>query len=88
MRRQLSTRALAGIARCVRANAAISFVIQSTNARTSGRVHARVDLPAVLERCAGGHFHPEHVTSRVVPFSQAADAMMDSGPKLVFTNDG
>jgi hypothetical protein len=27
------------------------------------------------------------VTSRVVPFSQAAEAMTDSGPKLVFKND-
>ena len=53
----------------------------------TGRVHARADLPAVLDRCVGGHFHPEHVTSRVVPFSDAADAMTDSGPKLVFTND-
>ena len=54
----------------------------------TGRVDARAHLHEVLERCAGGHFHPEHVTSRVVPFSQAAEAMTDSGPKLVFTNDG
>ncbi len=53
----------------------------------TGRVHARANLPAVLDCCANGHFHPEHVTSRVVPFSQAADAMTDTGPKLVFTND-
>lgn len=53
----------------------------------TGRVHARASLPAVLDCCAKGHFHPEHVTSRVVPFSQAAEAMTDSGPKLVFTSD-
>lgn len=53
----------------------------------TGRVHARADLPAVLDRCASGHFHPEHVTSRVVPFSQSIDAMTDPGPKIVFTND-
>lgn len=53
----------------------------------TGRVHARAELPALIDHCAHGHFHPEHVTSRVVPFSAAADAMTDSGPKLVFTND-
>jgi alcohol dehydrogenase len=53
----------------------------------TSRVHARAGMPAVLERCASGHFHPEHVTSRVVPFSQSAEAMTDPGPKLVFTND-
>ncbi len=53
----------------------------------TGRVHARANLPDVLEACAHGHFHPEHVTARVVPFSQAVEAMTDSAPKLVFTND-
>mgnify|MGYP001311861622 CR=1 FL=1 len=53
----------------------------------TGRVHARANLPAVIDHCASGCFHPEHVTSRVVRFSEAADAMTDSGPKLVFTND-
>lgn len=53
----------------------------------TGRVHARAELPAMIDCCAKGHFHPEHVTSRIVPFSQAAEAMTDSGPKLVFTND-
>ncbi len=53
----------------------------------TGRVDARAGLPDVLERCADGHFHPEHITSRVVPFAQAAEAMTDSGPKVVFRND-
>lgn len=53
----------------------------------TGRVQARADLPAVIDHCAAGCFLPEHVTSRVVPFSQAAEAMSDSGPKIVFTND-
>ena len=53
----------------------------------TGRVHARANLPEVLNACAHGHFHPEHVTARVLPFSQAADAMTDSAPKLVFAND-
>lgn len=53
----------------------------------TGRVQARADLPAVLECCASGHLHPEHVTSRVVPFTDAPEAMTDSGPKLIFTNN-
>jgi alcohol dehydrogenase len=53
----------------------------------TGRVESRGNLPAVLEACAHGHFHPEHVTSRIVPFSQAAEAMTDPSPKLIFTND-
>ncbi len=53
----------------------------------TGRVHARANMPALIDCCASGHFHPEHVTSRVAKFSEAADAMTDSGPKLVFTND-
>jgi alcohol dehydrogenase len=32
-----------------------------------------------------GRFHPERVTSRVVPFAEAAEAMTDPGPKIVFT---
>jgi len=50
----------------------------------TGRVHARASLPGVLEHCAGGCFHPEHVTTRVVSFEEAADAMTDPGPKVVF----
>jgi alcohol dehydrogenase len=53
----------------------------------TGRVHARANLPDVLDACAQGHFRPENVTARVVPFTQAAEAMTDSAPKLVFTND-
>jgi threonine dehydrogenase-like Zn-dependent dehydrogenase len=53
----------------------------------TGRVHARANLPEVLNACAHGHFHPEHVTARVVPFTQAIEAMTDAAPKLVFTND-
>lgn len=53
----------------------------------TGRVDARSNLPDVLNACAHGHFHPERVTGRVVPFTQAAEAMTDAAPKLVFTND-
>jgi alcohol dehydrogenase len=51
------------------------------------RIHARALVPGVLAHCAAGRFHPEVVTSRVVPFSEAADAMLDPAPKIVFSND-
>lgn len=50
----------------------------------TGRVQARPPLPDVLRACAAGHFHPEHVTARVVPFSGAAAAMTDPSAKIVF----
>jgi alcohol dehydrogenase len=53
----------------------------------TGRVHARAELPDLLDHCAHGHFHPEHVTARILPFIQAPEAMTDTAPKLVFTND-
>jgi threonine dehydrogenase-like Zn-dependent dehydrogenase len=56
------------------------------NVRT-GRIHARSLFPEVLAHCADGHFHPEAVTSRHAPFSQAAEAYFDPGPKLVLYND-
>jgi alcohol dehydrogenase len=34
---------------------------------------------------ACGSFHPERVTHGVLPFSEAAEAMTDPGPKVVFT---
>jgi len=51
------------------------------------RIHARTVLPPVLAHCAAGHFHPEAVTSRIVPFSQAVERFLDPSPKIVFTND-
>jgi alcohol dehydrogenase len=53
----------------------------------TGRVQARPHLPAILDACAKGCFHPEHVTSRVVSFADAAEAMTDPGPKVVFVAD-
>lgn len=50
----------------------------------TGRVHSRAVLPDVLACMACGGLHPEHVTHRVASFDEAAEAMMDSGPKLVF----
>ncbi len=53
----------------------------------TGRIHSRTLFPTALSHCAEGHFHPEVVTTRVVPFSQAAEAYFDPSPKLVFNND-
>lgn len=53
----------------------------------TSRASARNWLPDVLGCMACGKLHPEHITHKIVPFAQAADAMTDSGPKLVFTPD-
>lgn len=50
----------------------------------TGRVHSRTTFPQVLECMACGSFHPEKVTHQVVGFDQAADAMTDPGPKVIF----
>ena len=51
------------------------------------RIHARTLIPGVLAHCASGRFHPEVVTSRVVPFTEAAEGILDPAPKIVFSND-
>jgi alcohol dehydrogenase len=53
----------------------------------NARIHARPLIPAALAHCGQGHFHPETVTSRVVPFSQAIEGFFDPCAKIVFTND-
>jgi threonine dehydrogenase-like Zn-dependent dehydrogenase len=53
----------------------------------TSRASARTWLPDVLDCIACGKLHPEHVSHRVLPFSAAADAMTDTGPKLVFVPD-
>ncbi len=50
----------------------------------TSRVQSRPLLPNVLDCIACGKLHPEHVTHRVASFDEAADAMADPGPKLVF----
>jgi alcohol dehydrogenase len=50
----------------------------------TGRCHARPSIPRVLELTAGGHFHPERVTSEIVSWDHAADALTGGGwTKLV-----
>lgn len=64
--------------RCSRCTSRTTFV--------TGRLHARRDAPRVLELLADGRLDPEPVTTRVVGFDEAADALTDHGyTKLVFT---
>ncbi len=51
----------------------------------TSRVHSSAVLPDVLGCIACGKLHPEYVTHRVVSFAEAADAMTDPGPKVIFT---
>ena len=51
----------------------------------TGRVHARPAMPRVIELAAGGRFRPEQVTSKVVAWDDAADALLERDwVKLVF----
>jgi threonine dehydrogenase-like Zn-dependent dehydrogenase len=51
----------------------------------TGRAHARPAIPRVLELASTSTFRPEVVTTRVVPFGQAAEALCGPGwTKLVF----
>jgi threonine dehydrogenase-like Zn-dependent dehydrogenase len=50
----------------------------------TGRANARTAMPHVLELAASGAMHPELVTTRVVGWSDAADALLERGwTKLV-----
>jgi alcohol dehydrogenase len=51
----------------------------------TGRIHARHDAPAVLELLADGTLDPTPVTTDVVAFDDAADALLEDYTKLVFT---
>jgi threonine dehydrogenase-like Zn-dependent dehydrogenase len=53
----------------------------------TSRASARNWLPDVAHCIACGKLHPEHVTHNILPFSAAAEAMADPGPKLVFVPD-
>ncbi len=51
----------------------------------TGRANAREAMPHVLELAASGALHPERVTSSVVSFEDAAEALVEPGwRKLVF----
>jgi threonine dehydrogenase-like Zn-dependent dehydrogenase len=50
----------------------------------TGRANAREAMPHVLDLAASGAIHPELVTTRVVPWSDGADALLEGGwTKLV-----
>ncbi len=51
------------------------------------RVHARSEMPAVIEHVRCGHLHPESIITRTVRFSEAAEAILEPSIKLVFVND-
>ncbi len=50
----------------------------------TGRVQSRPLVPDVLGCIACGKLDPGHVTHRIASFEDAADAMSDPGPKIVF----
>lgn len=52
------------------------------------RVHARTEMPAVIEYVRCGHLHPEKVITRSVQFDSALEAIFDPTIKLVFVNEG
>jgi threonine dehydrogenase-like Zn-dependent dehydrogenase len=51
----------------------------------TGRVMARAVMPDVLERAGAGALHPERVTSKVVAWDDAAEAVGQAETKLVVT---
>jgi len=51
----------------------------------TGRVMARAIIPELLELAAAGRLHSEQVTSRIVPWDNAADAVGVAETKLVVT---
>jgi alcohol dehydrogenase len=51
----------------------------------TGRAHARPVIPAVLDVVASGRFDPSVVTSAVVAWDDAVDALADPPMKLVVT---
>jgi len=48
-----------------------------------GRVHSRMAMPEVLPLITSGRLQPERVTSRLARWDDAAEALLDAGPKVV-----
>lgn len=53
----------------------------------TSRVSARAVLPDLVSHVACGHFHPQVMVTRTLPFSAAGEAMEEPDIKLVFEND-
>jgi len=50
----------------------------------TGRAHVREAMPQLLELAAAGRIHPELVTTRVVAWADAREALLERGwTKLV-----
>jgi alcohol dehydrogenase len=54
----------------------------------TGRVMARPIIPEILELTARGTLHPDQVTSKVVAWDDAADAVAEPETKLIVTRSG
>jgi alcohol dehydrogenase len=52
-----------------------------------GRPSARPTIPPILDLVASGRLDPSVVTDRVLPFEQAAEALLQPHTKLVFARD-
>jgi alcohol dehydrogenase len=50
-----------------------------------GRAMARPVIPAILDLVAAGRLRPQLVTSAIVPWDDAPDALLESATKLVFS---
>jgi alcohol dehydrogenase len=49
------------------------------------RVHGRQVLPAVLHHSCAGHLDPLAIVDNTFGFEQAAEAMFDASPKIIFS---
>ena len=54
---------------------------------TTGRVHSRTVLPAVLDLIAAGRIDPTRVTTETAPWGEAADALLGYSTKLIVLRD-
>ncbi len=52
------------------------------------RVNVRAEMPACVGHVLSGHFHPEHVITRKIPFEDAHEAIGDPTIRVAFVRDG
>lgn len=53
----------------------------------TGRVHSKAVIPKVLQMVTSGQIQPDRVTSKIVRWADAIDALSDPPTKLVITRD-
>ncbi len=51
------------------------------------RVHGRAVLPQVLAHACSGHLNPLAIVGRSTSFNEAAEAMFDPAPKVIFSRE-